>query len=226
MDTGLFGSDAGVLETAVAGILVSNIAHLLSVLVLYSISKLISETPSSPRSQSFAFISASLHTISPAGLFLSAPYAESSFSLLNFVGFSLYASSLQAHRGGYSNRRDVLVIASGLAFGLATTFRSNGLLSGLLFCFDIIRSMSTILEDMQQKTALSGLRRIIFLVTAGLLVAAGSVFPQYLAYHEYCVDAQPRHRAPWCTHRVPSIYAWVQSYYWYHCSSDKPFTAC
>ena len=225
MDTGLFGSDAGVLETAVAGILISNIAHLLSVLVLYSNSKLINETPSSPRSQLFAFISASLHTISPAGLFLSAPYAESSFSLLNFVGFSLYASSLQAHRGGYSNRRDVLVIISGLAFGLATTCRSNGLLSGLLFCFDVIRSMSTILEDMQQK-AQSGLRRIIFLVTAGLLVAAGSVFPQYLAYHEYCIDAQPRHRASWCTHRVPSIYAWVQSYYWYHCSSDKPFSAC
>ncbi|KAL8752303.1 MAG: hypothetical protein Q9199_005839 [Rusavskia elegans] len=210
----LFAAHASVVETAVAGTLVSNIAHLLSVLVLYQTSKLISPKPSSHETQSFAFIAASLHIISPAGLFLSAPYAESSFSFLNFVGFYLYTSSLRAHHDGRLGPRDVLVIVSGLAFGLATTFRSNGLLSGLLFCFDIVKSIFTIREDVQSKQTLLGLRRIIILVIAGLLMAVGSAFPQYLAYQEYCVDAKPEHQASWCTHRVPSIYAWVQSHYW------------
>ncbi len=183
-------------------------------LVLYQISKLISPKPLSHDAQSVAFVSASLHIISPAGLFLSAPNAESSFSFLNFVGFYLYASSLQAHQDHRLGRRDVLIIVSGLVLGLATTFRSNGLLSGLLFCFDIVKSIFMVEEDVQSKTILSRLRRITILVISGVLMALGSAFPQYLAYREYCVDGRPEHRASWCTHRVPSIYAWVQSHYW------------
>ncbi|KAI4108103.1 MAG: hypothetical protein LQ339_002375 [Xanthoria mediterranea] len=210
----LFAAHAGLVETAVAGILVSNFAHLLSVLVLYQTSKLISPKPSSHEAQSVAFVSASLHITSPAGLFLSAPNAESSFSFLNFVGFHLYASSLQAHQDHRLGRRDVLIIVSGLALGLATTFRSNGLLGGLLFCFDIVKSICMVGGDVQSKTILSRLRRITILVISGALMAVGSAFPQYLAYREYCVDGRPEHRASWCTHRVPSIYAWVQSHYW------------
>ncbi|KAL8672873.1 MAG: hypothetical protein Q9168_002682 [Polycauliona sp. 1 TL-2023] len=193
----LFAAQSGVVETAVAGILISNIAHLLSVLVLYQTSKLVGSKPSSRETQVFAFISASLHIISPAGLFLSAPYAESSFSFLNFVGFHLYASSLQAHHGGRSGQRDVLVMASGIAFGLATTLRSNGLLSGLLFFYDILSSCFTVLEDVQSRTVVSGLRRIIVLVIAGLVTAVGSVFPQCLAYKEYCHKIKPEHQALW-----------------------------
>ncbi|KAL8926314.1 MAG: hypothetical protein Q9172_001823 [Xanthocarpia lactea] len=208
-----FAADAGVAGTAAAGILISNIAHFLSVLVLYQTTKLISQKP--PHGNPcFAFISASLHIISPAGLFLSAPCAESSFSFLNFLGFYLYASGLQAHHDGRSGLRDILTILSGLAFGLATTFRSNGLLSGLLFCFDIVKSVFTIRECLHPETMVPTLRRIIILITAGLLMALGSFFPQYLAYQEYCVDAKPEHQASWCLHQVPSIYTWVQSHYW------------
>ncbi|KAL8850777.1 MAG: hypothetical protein Q9221_004275 [Calogaya cf. arnoldii] len=210
----LFAAHIGVVETAVAGILVSLIAHLMSVLVLYQTTKLISASPLSHDNLSFAFISASLHIISPAGLFLSAPYAESSFSFLHFVGFHLYASSVQAHHDGKMSLRDVLVILSGLGFGLATTFRSNGLLSGLIFCFDIVKTISLFQEDASSETVVSGLRRIIILVVAGLFMAAGFIFPQYLAYQEYCDDAKAEHLAAWCTRRIPSIYAWVQSHYW------------
>lgn len=152
--------------------------------------------------------------MSPAGLFLSAPYAESSFSFLNFVGFYLYALSLKAHHDSRSNLRDILIVVSGLAFGLATIFRSNGLLSGLLFCFDMVRAVVLFRKGLRLGELVSSLRRIMILVTGGLIMAAGSFYPQYLAYFEYCVDAEPTHQATWCTHRVPSIYAWVQSHYW------------
>ncbi|KAL8725380.1 MAG: hypothetical protein Q9166_007396 [cf. Caloplaca sp. 2 TL-2023] len=210
----LFDDNAGLIESAVAGIFVSNIAHLLSIFTLYQISKTLIEPPMSDRNLSFAFLSACLHIISPAGLFLSAPYAESSFSFLNFVGFYLYASNLQAHRESYPNLRDASVLLSGLSFGLATTFRSNGLLSGLLFCFDIAQSITALRSDVQAGKIGSNLRRVLFLVIAGILMAIGSCFPQYLAYREYCIDAKLEHRALWCTHRIPSIYSWVQSHYW------------
>ncbi|KAL8654830.1 MAG: hypothetical protein Q9226_003277 [Calogaya cf. arnoldii] len=210
----LFAAHIGVVETAVAGILVSHIAHLMSVLVLYQTTKLISPSSLLHENASFAFVSASLHILSPAGLFLSAPYAESSFSFLHFIGFYLYASSIQAHHHGRLSLRDVLVLLSGLGFGLATTFRSNGLLSGLIFCFDIVQTIFTFREDASSKTVVSGLRRIIILVIAGLLTAVGFIFPQYLAYQEYCVDAKAEHQAAWCTRRIPSIYTWVQSHYW------------
>ncbi|KAL8797620.1 MAG: hypothetical protein Q9182_007170 [Xanthomendoza sp. 2 TL-2023] len=177
-------------------------------------SKLVAAQPLSQRGVAFALVSASLHILSPAGLFLSAPYAESSFSLLNFFGFFLYALNLQAHDDGRLGLRDMLALASGLAFGLATMFRSNGILSGLLFCYDIVRSILTLRSDAQPQRILASLRRVTFIGISGLLVATGSFFPQFLAYHEYCVQGKPEHRAMWCTHRVPSIYAWVQSHYW------------
>lgn len=199
---------------AIAGIFISNIAHLLSVLILFEMSKLVATRPLSHRSLCFACVSASLHIFSPAGLFLSAPYAESSFSFLNFGGFFLYALGLQAHHDNSSDLRDTLVLLSGLAFALATTFRSNGLLSGVLFCYDIITSIMALRSDVRSGKAKANLRRISVLVTAGILMGVGSIFPQYLAYQEYCVDGKPERRAAWCTHQIPSVYAWVQSHYW------------
>ncbi|KAL8818531.1 MAG: hypothetical protein Q9223_002854 [Gallowayella weberi] len=177
-------------------------------------SKLVAARPLSQRSLGFALISASLHILSPAGLFLSAPYAESSFSFLNFAGFFLYALNLQAHDDGRPGLRDILALASGIAFGLATMFRSNGILSGLLFCYDIVRSILTVRSDAQPQKILASLRRVSFIGISGILMAVGSFFPQFLAYQEYCVQGKPEHRAMWCTHRIPSIYAWVQSHYW------------
>ncbi|KAL8701760.1 MAG: hypothetical protein Q9224_000353 [Gallowayella concinna] len=210
----LFDSHADLVEMAIAGIFVSNTAHLLSVLVLFEMSKLVAARPLSHSSIGLAWISASLHILSPAGLFLSAPYAESSFSFLNFVGFGLYALNLQAHNDSRPGLRDTLALVSGLVFGLATTFRSNGLLSGLLFCFDIVNSILPLRSDAQAQRIIADLRRVSFLIIAGSLMAVVSFFPQFLAYQEYCVEGEPEHWAAWCTHRIPSIYTWVQSHYW------------
>ena len=75
---------------AYIGILISNACHLLSVLVLERLARLLAPPPF-PKDVSF--VSAALHVLSPAGLFLTAPYAESLFSLLSFVGCLLYVFS-------------------------------------------------------------------------------------------------------------------------------------
>ena len=160
----------------------------------------------------FALIAAGLHIISPAGLFLSAPYAESSFSFFNFTGFYFYAKSRIEHSRGRARNRDALVVMSGLIFGIATTLRGNGLLSGALYCFEALRELGQILyfTDVRRK-----LRRLGFVVIGGSLMGMCAVLPQYLAFLDYCVEAVGiERRRPWCSHRIPSIFAWVQSHYW------------
>lgn len=159
-----------------------------------------------------ALITAGLHIISPAGMFLSAPYAESSFSFFNFTGFYLYAKSLDEHSRGRAGKRDALVVLSGLVFGIATTLRGNGLLSGVLYCFEAVRELNQLLyvTEICRK-----LRRLGFVVIGGSLMGMFAVFPYYLAYLDYCVRVGgTERRRPWCSHRIPSIYAWVQSHYW------------
>lgn len=172
---------------------------------------LVAARPASAESTRTAFGSACLHIISPAGLFLSAPYAESAFALLNFSGCYLYALGLQAHENGRANLRDTVVVLSGLLFGLATTFRSNGLLSGLLLCFDLVRC---IMNDLQAGTLVHSLRRSVFVVISGCILATGFLYPQYLAFQEFCCGSDFKYRPIWCENRIPSIYTWVQDHYW------------
>ena len=164
------------------------------------------------RISSFCLLTASLHIISPAGMFLSAPYAESSFSFLNFAGCYLYAKAMLMYGEGREIRRDSLVLFSGVVFGIATTFRGNGLLSGLLLVWDALACGARILQSID---IVSNARHLLFVSLSGLLMACIAMMPQYLAYGEYCVrESDDSDKRPWCSHWPPSIYTWVQRQYW------------
>jgi phosphatidylinositol glycan class V len=203
--------DNRVLETeysqAGVAIIIANISHLLSVLVLYKLTRKI--WPES-QGKNQAFISASLHILSPAGLFLSAPYAESSFSLLSFLGYLSYAKGLQNTE---SILGDLQVVVAGAVFGIATTFRSNGLLNGTVFLLDFL---IIIRASLQTGLELARARRALALAIGGCLIGIGFIIPQGIAWHEYCSSDSGRlgGTRPWCLKMIPSIYTWVQSYYW------------
>ena len=164
------------------------------------------------RVSSFGVLAASLHIISPAGIFLSAPYAESSFSFLNFTGFYLYAKAMLKHAEGKQNQRDLLTLFSGFVFGIATTFRGNGLFSGLLFVWDALACGTRILRSTDPA---SNFRSLINVSMSGFSMACIAILPQYLAYTEYCVrESADSNTRPWCSKWPPSIYAWVQGEYW------------
>lgn len=197
---------------ALAGLLLSHGFHLLSCLMLYQLTRTIYPVMSDFTRYKFALITAGLHIISPAGLFLSAPYAESSFSFFNFTGFYLYAKSLDEHSRGRAGKRDALVVMSGLVFGIATTLRGNGLLSGVLYCFEALRELNRppYFTDLRRKS-----RRLGFVVIGGGLMGMCAGLPQYIAYVDYCVKVGgTERRRSWCSHQIPSIFAWVQSHYW------------
>ncbi|AEO64180.1 450d1c96-0cdd-4525-a3d1-aefd0f7013fd [Thermothielavioides terrestris] len=196
------GAEEGTLPEALAGIVLSNTAHLLSAFVLYRLGQVVW------RDQTLSLIAALLHVISPAGLFLCAPNAESSFALLSFSGYLLFALSCRAEQRPAC--RDLYTVAAGAVFGLATAFRSNGILNGIPFAWEVLRNLPRL-----PRRPTDTLRRLLALGIGGVCVAAGSAGPQAVAYLRFCSGtsgAQPR---PWCQGYLPSIYTFVQQHYWH-----------
>ncbi|KAI5859070.1 GPI mannosyltransferase 2 [Tricharina praecox] len=183
----------------ISAVLLSNACHIASVFVLYKLAFLFSKSPQ--RAHVLAWVTSVLHILSPAGLFLSAPYSESLFSLLSFTGAYLYALSMKAVGSQQHMRGNSLTLCSAIVFAAASTVRSNGLLNGILFLFDFVPALLSF-----------DLVRVVVLGVGGVLVGAGVALPQYIAWGEYCISTPPLR--PWCTKLVPSIYTYVQDVYW------------
>lgn len=190
------------------GVALSHVAHYLSVLALYRLSiNIFGHATATQRL--ICLLSAALHIICPAGAFLSAPYGESAFSFLNISGFYFYTSSLISEHNGRTAWRDFQVVTAAVSFAIATMVRSNGILSGFLFGYDAgILAWTTL----TQGPSLRKSRRLGVIVFGGCIVALGMIVPQILAYRIYCASQEDLR--PWCNSRLPSIYAWVQAYYW------------
>ncbi|EFZ02420.1 mannosyltransferase (PIG-V, glycosyl transferase family 76) [Metarhizium robertsii] len=187
------------LEPLVA-IALAHASHFVAMLALHRLTMILSGN------SKLAFVSSALHILSPAGLFLSAPYNESPFAGLSFMGNLLFAVSLKSKADRV--KRNMTMLASGILFGVATAFRSNGLASGLLFAVQATDALLLFARAPSLCTLLS----MIAPVLGGLCVAAGSVVPQTVAWMRYCgSDGVGR---PWCEKMIPSIYTFVQDHYW------------
>ncbi|KAJ5050537.1 uncharacterized protein L3040_002414 [Drepanopeziza brunnea f. sp. 'multigermtubi'] len=191
------------LEGLVA-VCIAHASHLLSVLAVLALTRAIFPYSSSE----FAFKAALLHIISPAGLFLSAPYAESSCAFLSIVGCFLFTKGV-VHPGPATSSHDLSILISGICFGIATTFRSNGILNGLLLLEEAFRTVYRLRDG----PSLATVRRLMATGLGGMSVGAGFVVPQYIAYIEYCKGQQSVARI-WCEGTLPSIYTFVQDHYW------------
>ncbi|GKT50994.1 GPI mannosyltransferase 2 [Colletotrichum spaethianum] len=197
---GINGDGTGALEAALS-IAVAHAAHIFAVMMLHELTlKLFSRSR-------LAFLSALLHVLSPAGLFLSAPYAESLCAFFSFAGYYVLACVANQPKG--SLRWTAGHILAGAVFGLATASRSNGLLNGLPFAIECLMILPPLLAS---PTNLKTIAALFGPIVGGLLVATGSVVPQLLAWLRYCSGASEAR--PWCERTVPSIYSFVQEHYW------------
>lgn len=203
---GIVPHDGDLRSQSLVGIAIAHVSHVLSVLVLYQLSNSISLASSAtPRAaRKFAFVAACLHIFSPAGLFLSAPYAESTFALLSFSGYFLFHYAAVATTSSNVCKRDASLVLAGLCFGLSNTIRSNGLLNGMIFPEEAVRAL---LSFRVQRLLAAGL--------GGALVGLGFLLPQAIAYQHFCVNTGDVGASrEWCTRSVPSIYTFVQAHYW------------
>ncbi|KAL1297206.1 hypothetical protein AAFC00_004776 [Neodothiora populina] len=192
------------LVEALAGILISHACHLLSVLLLFQLAKSIVPTKS-PQRDDIAFVAAMLHIVSPAGVFLSAPYSESLFACLTFLGMLCYAHVYHGSSGMV--RRCISVLASGVCWGLASTVRGNGLLNGLIL-------LSHALGLLGSLRSLEVCQELLATLVAGLTVALGNALPQWIGYQQFCPQDSTVQIPIWCSRIPPSIYTYVQAHYW------------
>ena len=181
--------------------------------MLHELTVAVCRTESSSKRSKMAFVAAGLHIVSPAGIFLSAPYAESLFSFLNFLGCYLYSKvTVRDSSDIFGILEGAWVLVAGIIFGVATTVRGNGLLSGLILIYDAARSAGLILQSCDCK---HNFKVLVTICVSGSLMACIAFSPQYLAYGEYCYGGNAaERRRPWCSDWVPSIYGWVQKEYW------------
>lgn len=198
---------------ALSGILIANASHLLSTLVLYKTTLLVFKAPVE-KAANMALLTAYLHILSPAGLFLSAPYGESLFSLLSFAGSFLYIWSDQKLAGGRVLWSNTATLASAVVFSASCMVRSNGILNGVLFLHDFVLQIAAVAvrSNGEPKSMLLRFLRIGVLGSGGLIIGLGFAAPQVIAWKDYCTEGNSR---PWCFDIVPSIYFWVQGHYWY-----------
>ena len=191
------------------GVVVSHLAHLGAVLTLYALVRDLFPT-SLERKRQVAFTAACLHIISPAGLFLSAPYGESTFALLSFSGIWSYIRALKhrhAPKDMFLAEEVAWTSMAGVCFGISAMIRSNGLFWGIMLAWDAIATLYKLGTRRQS----AELGRLTGIVVSGILIGLGFIAPQIVAYREYCMGDSTR---PWCDRMLPSIYSWVQEHYW------------
>lgn len=165
--------------------LLANLATLVGPVLLYRLTLRVT------RNAELAYTAAVLSIFAPsAGTTLATPTPESFFSLASLLGLLTLEGSLSWL---------ALLVASSL-FALATTFRANGtLLLGYLI-FKLLRELRAGRPASVPK-----------LLVAGAVCGSPSVLFQTWAFSRFC----PSPGRPWCTARVPSVYAFVQSHYWH-----------
>ncbi|KAM0241648.1 hypothetical protein ACHAPO_001339 [Fusarium lateritium] len=184
----------------IVAIAISHVSHLIAVLALYQLTVVLCND------RKLAYIASAVHVFSPAGLFISAPYAESPYACMSFIGNLLYAISIK--NSPDSLKRNISVIGAGLACGISCTLRSNGLFGGVLFAVEAVKCLLALRDSF----TICKILRLIAPVIGGILVAIGFVMPQVLAWMRYCNgDGEQR---SWCGQRIPSIYTFVQAEYW------------
>lgn len=201
------------------GVVVTNLAHLLTALLIRKLVPLVNHGKDSER---LAFATAALYILSPAGMFLVAPYSEAPFALITIAGLYLYAlaSTIRLKEQRPSVQSNVLVLASGACLAVSCTIRTNGLFNGALFAYDAIiwtyRLVRAVVPQMTLGEFDDGyqLPSIWTTILAGLTVAVGFIYPQFMAYTEFCKDSDMSEMPPWCTNTIPSITTSIQDRYW------------
>jgi GPI mannosyltransferase 2 len=154
-----------------------------------------------------AFVAALLHIFSPAGLFLSAPYSEASFSALSFAGLCLLVWSFETTSTGLKN---ALVLLSGSIFERALRHRSNGIFNGIPILAAFLQAGVAFLKTPRWVH----IREVLVFGIAGVWLSLGLLDPQVEAFFEYCSPRRNAVPRPWCSARIPSIYSFVQDHYW------------
>jgi phosphatidylinositol glycan class V len=116
-------------------------------------------------------------------------YTESLFALFTLYGLYVHFCKENTFWNG---------ILSATSFALATSVRSNGIITIGFFLFEMIqrRRKCNLFQTCLQ---------------CGIVLLPYILFQAY-GYLLYCVNGP---RSPWCKSMIPHLYSYVQKAYWY-----------
>ncbi|POW09956.1 hypothetical protein PSTT_06377 [Puccinia striiformis] len=130
------------------------------------------------------------------------PYTEPFYALFLVLIILVLSSSHKTSRSRSARRA--------LCAGLATSFRSIGVIQSIQFLPDWLTYLKTYKRT---KSYWIGLVRVTGqTLVLGSITCFPFIYDQIHAYLLFCV--YPTAQRPWCSNRIPSIYAFIQSHYW------------
>lgn len=178
--------------------LLSCTAHYAATLVLGAYTRLVFQDARLFSPQRMARAAQVVFVISPAGIFLTAPYAELAAALCSFACLYLRESGTLQGVGS-------LYVASGIFAALAYGMRANCLLLGGVYLWDVAWPRTAGVLVGPGLTA-----RRIWALAAGCILGASFVASNVANYVSVCSLG----RGEWCDQVVPSLFAYAQSHYW------------
>ncbi|CAN6558866.1 unnamed protein product [Malus baccata var. baccata] len=176
-----------------SGYVINNIGFVFAAVHLYRLSVVIF------KDQEAAVRASILFCFNSASIFYSSIYSETLFALFSVGGLYHLISG-----------KDVIAV---LWFALSGFSRFNGVLNAGYFCF----------QTMHQAYDAVFLRKRPFLVLQAVVGGALHcicIFVPFIAFQAYgynnlCLGYVPSDMRPWCNARVPLLYNYIQSHFWY-----------
>lgn len=184
-------------------VLWTNLFHLLSCVSMYylALATFAKISMFRQRKRAIALAASLAYVVSPAGIFLTAPYSESLCNLLVVTGLWLRELALAKNTVGASFgnvRLVVLYTFSGTLVAIAFGVRANSVLFGLFYLFDL-----------QNAWRNHHIQDCVWTIVAGGQIFAAIVVAVWYPYSVFCPE-----RGQWCTWWVPSLFSYAQSTYW------------
>lgn len=194
----------------ILGILCSNACHLGTCITLYYLTFEIFKTSSlyNKNLSKLSLVSAIIYIISPAGIFLTAPYSESPCAFLSMGALLLREISIDRENFSHLSSKNSLkspwvykvsYLLAGTMVSMAYGVRSNGLLLGGLFLYDMF--------EFGIKNG--DLSNAMFALASGFQLFLSIVAMNWYTYVIFCPS-----RGEWCESWMPSLFSYAQSHYW------------
>ena len=175
-------------------IIISNLCHFASVVVLYYLTK--------EMDMKFGLMSSLLMIISPAGIFLTTNYSENLSNLLTLLMFYTYYKSMNFNDIKQPSNKSIInifiYILSGIICAINFTIRANGLFLGMIYLFDLYHFI-------QNKSPL----QIILSIITGSFLFLTFLMTNIYHYIKFCPG-----RNEWCNNIFPSLFQFAQYHYW------------